>query len=151
MRRCIQLALMGAGNVAPNPLVGSVLVHDDKIIGEGYHEKYGEAHAEVNCINSVSQENQKNISKSILYVSLEPCAHVGKTPACTNLILEKNIKRNCLSLVSIHSTLISGKNCRLPFLIADEAPTLKSKSAPAVNINRSLKKLLPILQHLKKN
>jgi diaminohydroxyphosphoribosylaminopyrimidine deaminase / 5-amino-6-(5-phosphoribosylamino)uracil reductase len=91
MQRCIALAQLGAGNVAPNPLVGAVLVHEGKIIGEGYHEKYGEAHAEVNCINSVAAENVSLIEKSILYVSLEPCAHFGKTPPCADLILQNGI------------------------------------------------------------
>ncbi len=91
MQRCIELAQLGAGNVAPNPLVGAVLVYEEKIIGEGYHEKYGEAHAEVNCINSVAEENIGLISKSILYVSLEPCSHFGKTPPCVDLILKYKI------------------------------------------------------------
>jgi diaminohydroxyphosphoribosylaminopyrimidine deaminase / 5-amino-6-(5-phosphoribosylamino)uracil reductase len=91
MQRCIELAQLGAGNVAPNPLVGAVLLYDGKIIGEGYHEKYGEAHAEVHCINGVSQENIALISKSILYVSLEPCSHFGKTPPCVDLILKHKI------------------------------------------------------------
>jgi diaminohydroxyphosphoribosylaminopyrimidine deaminase / 5-amino-6-(5-phosphoribosylamino)uracil reductase len=92
IQRCIELAQLGAGNVAPNPLVGAVLVYKDKIIGEGFHEKYGEAHAEVNCINSVAKENINLISKSILYVSLEPCTHFGKTPPCVDLILKHNIE-----------------------------------------------------------
>ncbi len=92
MRRCLQLAQLGAGEVAPNPLVGAVLVYDGKIIGEGYHKKYGEQHAEVNCIKSVSSADKQYIAKSTLYVSLEPCSHEGKTPACSSLILEYNIK-----------------------------------------------------------
>jgi diaminohydroxyphosphoribosylaminopyrimidine deaminase / 5-amino-6-(5-phosphoribosylamino)uracil reductase len=91
MQRCIAIAQLGAGNVAPNPLVGAVLVYEGNIIGEGYHQKYGEAHAEVNCINSVAEENVSLIAKSILYVSLEPCAHFGKTPPCVDLILKYNI------------------------------------------------------------
>jgi diaminohydroxyphosphoribosylaminopyrimidine deaminase / 5-amino-6-(5-phosphoribosylamino)uracil reductase len=91
MQRCIELAQQGAGNVAPNPLVGALLVYDGKIIGEGLHAKYGEAHAEVNCINSVAKENIELISKSILYVSLEPCTHIGKTPPCVDLIVKYNI------------------------------------------------------------
>jgi diaminohydroxyphosphoribosylaminopyrimidine deaminase / 5-amino-6-(5-phosphoribosylamino)uracil reductase len=91
IQRCIELAQLGAGSVAPNPLVGAVLVCDGKIIGEGYHEKYGEAHAEVNCLNSVVEENIALISKSILYVSLEPCVHFGKTPPCVDLILKYKI------------------------------------------------------------
>ena len=93
MQRCLQLAQLGNGNVSPNPMVGSVLVYNDKIIGEGFHAKYGEAHAEVNCIKSVSEENKKYIKQSILYVSLEPCSHYGKTPPCVDLILENKIKK----------------------------------------------------------
>lgn len=80
MRRCLQLAEMGAGQVAPNPMVGAVLVYAGRMIGEGYHQRYGEAHAEVNCINSVSENDKQFIAASTLYVSLEPCAHFGKTP-----------------------------------------------------------------------
>ncbi|MEP7228652.1 MAG: bifunctional diaminohydroxyphosphoribosylaminopyrimidine deaminase/5-amino-6-(5-phosphoribosylamino)uracil reductase RibD [Ginsengibacter sp.] len=93
MDRCIQLANTGAGNVAPNPMVGAVLVYDNKIIGEGYHQKYGKAHAEVNCINNVAEENKKFIDQSTLYVSLEPCSHFGKTPPCTELVIENKIKK----------------------------------------------------------
>ena len=91
MQRCLQLAAMGAGMVAPNPMVGAVLVYNDRIIGEGYHQKYGEAHAEVNCINSVIEADKEFITKSTMYVSLEPCVHFGKTPPCTNFIIENKI------------------------------------------------------------
>ncbi len=91
MIRCIQLARLGAGHVAPNPMVGAVLLCNNEIIGEGYHQKYGEAHAEVNCINSVSPLHKHLISKSMLFVSLEPCSHFGKTPPCVDLIIEKKI------------------------------------------------------------
>ncbi|UEG51251.1 bifunctional diaminohydroxyphosphoribosylaminopyrimidine deaminase/5-amino-6-(5-phosphoribosylamino)uracil reductase RibD [Ferruginibacter lapsinanis] len=91
MHRCLELAKLGFGNVAPNPMVGAVLVYNDTLIGEGYHQRYGEAHAEVNCINSVADENKKLIGKSTLYVSLEPCAHFGKTPPCADLIVDKKI------------------------------------------------------------
>ncbi len=93
MQRCLQLALLGAGNVAPNPMVGAVLVHDDIVIGEGYHKRYGEAHAEVNCIDSVSDHNRPLIEKSTIYVSLEPCAHFGKTPPCADLIIANRIPK----------------------------------------------------------
>lgn len=91
MSRCIELAKLGAGNVSTNPMVGAVVVHDGKIIGEGYHRKCGEAHAEVNAINSV--KNQELLKESEIYVSLEPCAHFGKTPPCADLIIEKKIKK----------------------------------------------------------
>ena len=87
------LAAMGAGQVAPNPMVGAVLVYDERIIGEGYHKKYGEAHAEVNCINSVAEVDKKYIGKSTMYVSLEPCAHFGKTPPCVDLIIKNEIPK----------------------------------------------------------
>lgn len=93
MIRCVQLAKLGAGNVAPNPMVGAVLVYHDRIIGEGYHEQYGLAHAEVNCIKSVTQSDQELIPESTLYVSLEPCAHFGKTPPCADLIIAQQIKK----------------------------------------------------------
>lgn len=91
MHRCLALAKLAAGNVAPNPMVGAVLVYDGKIISEGYHTKFGEAHAEVNCINNVKEEHKNLIEKSTLYVSLEPCAHFGKTPPCTDLIIQNSI------------------------------------------------------------
>ena len=92
MQRCLQLAELGAGHVAPNPMVGAVLVYEGRIIGEGYHQQYGWPHAEVNCINGVNRENRQYISQSTLYVSLEPCAHFGKTPPCTDLIIENKIE-----------------------------------------------------------
>jgi diaminohydroxyphosphoribosylaminopyrimidine deaminase / 5-amino-6-(5-phosphoribosylamino)uracil reductase len=92
MQRCLQLAKLGVGYVAPNPLVGAVLVYNHKIIGEGYHKMYGQAHAEVNCINSVAPNLKEFIPNSTLYVSLEPCAHYGKTPPCANFIVANGIK-----------------------------------------------------------
>jgi diaminohydroxyphosphoribosylaminopyrimidine deaminase / 5-amino-6-(5-phosphoribosylamino)uracil reductase len=91
MQRCLQLAAMGVGQVAPNPMVGAVLVCAGRVIGEGYHQKYGEAHAEVNCINNVAEANKDLIAKSTMYVSLEPCAHFGKTPPCADLIIKNKI------------------------------------------------------------
>ena len=91
MRRCIELAELGKGNVAPNPMVGAVLVYQNRIIGEGYHQQYGFAHAEVNCINSVKKEDEHLLPYSTIYVSLEPCAHWGKTPPCADLIIQKKI------------------------------------------------------------
>lgn len=84
MKRCLELAELGRGRVAPNPLVGSVVVHNDRIIGEGYHQVYGEAHAEVNAIESVKDKDL--IKDSIIYVNLEPCSHHGKTPPCADRI-----------------------------------------------------------------
>lgn len=93
MRRCLQLAQSAAGYTAPNPMVGAVLVHNDVIIGEGYHKLYGGPHAEVNCINSVAEENRGLIPFSTMYVSLEPCAHYGKTPPCADLIIRNRIPK----------------------------------------------------------
>jgi diaminohydroxyphosphoribosylaminopyrimidine deaminase/5-amino-6-(5-phosphoribosylamino)uracil reductase len=93
MRRCLHLAALGAGQTAPNPMVGAVLVYGDRIIGEGFHEKYGGPHAEVHCIRSVKAADQPLISESTLYVSLEPCAHHGKTPPCADLIVQHKIPR----------------------------------------------------------
>lgn len=93
MHRCLLLAQNGLGNVAPNPLVGAVLVHNQTIIGEGWHRQYGAAHAEVNCIQSVKPELRHLIAESTLYVNLEPCNHTGKTPPCTLLVLEQQIKK----------------------------------------------------------
>lgn len=91
MERCVQLAQLGAGMVAPNPMVGAVLVHDGRIIGEGWHRQYGGPHAEVNCIASVQEEDRQLISSATMYVSLEPCAHFGKTPPCADLIIRHRI------------------------------------------------------------
>lgn len=91
MERCIELARHGAGSVAPNPMVGAVLVYNNRIIGEGWHQQYGQPHAEVNCIASVKEADKKLIAESVMYVSLEPCAHFGKTPPCTDLIIRSQI------------------------------------------------------------
>jgi diaminohydroxyphosphoribosylaminopyrimidine deaminase/5-amino-6-(5-phosphoribosylamino)uracil reductase len=91
MKRCLELARFGLGNVAPNPMVGAVIVYNGFIIGEGYHQKYGGAHAEVNAINSVRDKSL--LDKSTLYVNLEPCSHFGKTPPCADLIVERKIPK----------------------------------------------------------
>jgi diaminohydroxyphosphoribosylaminopyrimidine deaminase / 5-amino-6-(5-phosphoribosylamino)uracil reductase len=97
MIRCIELARKGAGLVAPNPMVGALLVQDDRIIGEGWHARYGEAHAEVGAIEATGRATQSGLTSSFsdttLYVSLEPCAHFGKTPPCADLIIRTGIPR----------------------------------------------------------
>ncbi len=108
MRRCLQLAALGKGYAAPNPVVGAVLVHEDIIIGEGYHAIYGEAHAEVNCINSVAENNRQFIPQAVLYVSLEPCSHYGKTPPCTDLIIRERIPRVIIGCIDSFSA-VSGR------------------------------------------
>ena len=85
MQRCLELALKGLGSVAPNPMVGCVIVKNNKIIAEGYHQSFGEAHAEVNAIKQLPEDF--DFSDSTLYVNLEPCSHQGKTPPCADLIL----------------------------------------------------------------
>lgn len=91
MRRALGLAALGKGSVSPNPLVGCVIVHNHKIIGEGYHQKYGEAHAEVNAVNSVI--DKKLLEEATVYVTLEPCAHYGKTPPCADLLVKYNVRK----------------------------------------------------------
>ncbi len=94
MYRCLELAKLGAGYVAPNPMVGAVLVYDDRIIGEGYHQRHGEPHAEPNCIQQAVETGHGNLlPQSTLYVSLEPCVHFGKTPPCADLIIRNKIPR----------------------------------------------------------
>lgn len=108
MRRCFDLARLGAGQVSPNPMVGAVLVHNGRIIGEGWHQKYGEAHAEVNCLRSVAPENRAFIPHSTLYCSLEPCFHHGKTPPCVDLILQHKIPALVVANTD-PNPLVSGK------------------------------------------
>lgn len=91
MQRCLDLAILGQGAVAPNPMVGCVIVKKDKIIGEGYHQFFGGPHAEVNAIESV--KNIKDLKGATVYVNLEPCAHYGKTPPCSNLLIEKKVAK----------------------------------------------------------
>ncbi len=108
MERCIELARLGAGLVAPNPMVGSVLVYKGRIIGEGFHQEFGQSHAEVNCLKSVSITDSQFISAATLYVSLEPCSHFGKTPPCSDLIIQKGIKRVVIGTIDpFHS--VNGK------------------------------------------
>lgn len=119
MRRCLELAALGAGFVSPNPMVGAVIVHQNKIIGEGYHQKYGGPHAEVNAVNAVLKrcENAAELLKeSTIYVSLEPCAHFGKTPPCADLIIENQIPK-----------VVAG--CRDPFVQVDGKGIEKLRSA----------------------
>jgi len=108
IQRCFDLARLGLGSVSPNPMVGAVLVREGKIIGEGWHQHWGAAHAEVNCLRSVSPENQHLIPYSTLFCNLEPCAHFGKTPPCTDLILAQKIPRVVVSNTD-PNPLVAGK------------------------------------------
>ncbi|MGI4751831.1 MAG: bifunctional diaminohydroxyphosphoribosylaminopyrimidine deaminase/5-amino-6-(5-phosphoribosylamino)uracil reductase RibD, partial [Janthinobacterium lividum] len=119
MHRCLELAALGAGFVSPNPMVGAVVVHQDKIIGEGYHQKYGKPHAEVNAIKAVfsQHENAADLLKeATIYVSLEPCAHYGKTPPCADLIIQHQIPK-----------VVVG--CRDPFVQVDGKGIEKLRNA----------------------
>ncbi|RYY86480.1 MAG: bifunctional diaminohydroxyphosphoribosylaminopyrimidine deaminase/5-amino-6-(5-phosphoribosylamino)uracil reductase RibD [Chitinophagaceae bacterium] len=106
MDRCLQLAALGEATAAPNPMVGAVLVHNDRVIGEGWHKAYGGPHAEVHCFDSVADSDRPLIEHSTLYVSLEPCAHWGKTPPCADRIREERVPR-----------VVVG--CRDPFPLVD--------------------------------
>lgn len=110
MYRCIQLAQNGKGFVAPNPMVGAVVVHNDTIIGEGFHRQYGDAHAEVNAINSV--KDQSLLKQSTLYVNLEPCSHYGKTPPCAQLIIDKKIPKVIVGCIDPFPE-VSGRGIRM--------------------------------------
>ncbi|MGI4806202.1 MAG: bifunctional diaminohydroxyphosphoribosylaminopyrimidine deaminase/5-amino-6-(5-phosphoribosylamino)uracil reductase RibD [Janthinobacterium lividum] len=119
MRRCLELAALGAGFVSPNPMVGSVIVHQNKIIGEGYHQKYGQPHAEVNAVKAAfaQHENVADLLKeATIYVSLEPCAHHGKTPPCADLIIKHQIPK-----------VVVG--CRDPFVQVDGKGIEKLRNA----------------------
>ena len=110
IKRCIGLARKALGRTYPNPLVGSVIVHNGKIIGEGYHHKAGENHAEINAINSV--ENKDLIPESTIYVSLEPCAHYGKTPPCALKIKELGFKKVVIGAMDSHDK-VNGKGKKI--------------------------------------
>ncbi len=106
MQRTFELALNGVGSVSPNPAVGCVIVYDNKIIGEGWHKKYGHAHAEVNAVESV--QDKSLLTKSTVYVNLEPCAHTGKTPPCADVLIRYGVKKIIISNVDTNP-LVGGK------------------------------------------
>ncbi len=109
LQRCINLALNAQGNTSPNPLVGSVIVYQNKIIGEGYHTNAGEAHGEVNSINNVKDKSL--LKDSTIYVSLEPCSHFGKTPPCSDLIILHQLKRVVIGSLD-PNILVAGKGIK---------------------------------------
>lgn len=98
MHRCIELARLGAGNISPNPRVGALIAYEGRIIGEGFHQKYGEGHAEVNAIKSIAEKDLQYLKYASIYVSLEPCFHFGQTPPCVNLILKHQIPRVVIAM-----------------------------------------------------
>ena len=106
MRRAFDLATLGRGTVSPNPLVGCVIVHEGKIIGEGYHQCYGQPHAEVNAIQTVTDKSL--LREATLYVNLEPCSHYGKTPPCADLLSKHGIKKVVISNIDVNP-LVAGK------------------------------------------
>lgn len=133
MQHCLLLAEKGKGSVAPNPMVGCVIVHNETIIGEGYHEQYGGPHAEVNAINAV--ENKELLKTSTLYVNLEPCSHFGKTPPCADLIIKYQIPKVYIGCFDSHSK-VAGKgiqklrdvNCMVEYPILEkESRTLNRR------------------------
>lgn len=109
MHRCLQLAALGLGKTSPNPMVGAVIVHHDRIIGEGYHHRCGEAHAEINAINSV--KDKALLSESTLYVNLEPCSHFGKTPPCADAIIHHGIPKVVIGTIDYHDK-VNGSGVR---------------------------------------
>jgi diaminohydroxyphosphoribosylaminopyrimidine deaminase/5-amino-6-(5-phosphoribosylamino)uracil reductase len=106
MHRCLTLAKNGLGYTCPNPLVGCVIVYEGRIIGEGWHQKAGEAHAEVNAINAV--KDQDLLPQATLYVNLEPCSHHGRTPPCADLIIKKKIKKVVIGVIDANEK-VKGK------------------------------------------
>lgn len=108
MQRALDLAAKGAGRVSPNPMVGAVLVHDGEIIGEGYHEQFGQPHAEINCLHAVKDELRHLIPASTMYVTLEPCAHQGKTPPCADRLVMEKLKTVVIATAD-PNPLVNGK------------------------------------------
>jgi len=109
MQRCLELAALGRGYVSPNPLVGCVIVHKERIIGEGWHKKFGEAHAEVNAVASVA--DQELLKESTVYVNLEPCSHFGKTPPCVDLLIRHQVKKVVIANLDTHPK-VSGEGIK---------------------------------------
>ena len=111
MRKVFDLAILGEEKVFPNPLVGAIIIDENNnILGQGYHKKFGENHAEVNAINSV--KNKNDLKNATLFVNLEPCCHYGKTPPCTNLIIKSNIKNVVISNIDKNEK-VAGKGIKI--------------------------------------
>ncbi len=108
IHRCLQLARNGVGSTSPNPMVGAVIVHNGRIIGEGFHIRAGEPHAEVNAVRSVNERDLSLLPHSTMYVSLEPCSHYGKTPPCCDLIISRKIARVVVATTDYNS-LVNGE------------------------------------------
>jgi diaminohydroxyphosphoribosylaminopyrimidine deaminase/5-amino-6-(5-phosphoribosylamino)uracil reductase len=132
MRRALELAQLGLGTVSPNPMVGCVIVHQDRVIGEGWHRKYGEAHAEVNAINSVVDKSL--LAESTVYVNLEPCSHHGKTPPCADLLISHSIKEVVIANMDTNP-LVGGKG-----IVKLEEAGIKVKTGVLESEGRELNK-----------
>ena len=111
MHRCLQLAALGLGQTSPNPMVGAVIVHHDIIVGEGYHHRCGEAHAEINAINAV--KDKALLKECTLYVNLEPCSHFGKTPPCADAIIRYGIPKVVIGSIDYHDKVNGAGVCKL--------------------------------------
>lgn len=131
MTRALELALLGRGSVSPNPLVGCVIVHDNKIIGEGWHKKYGEDHAEVNAVNSVVDKSL--LSESTVYVNLEPCSHFGKTPPCADMLIREKVKKVVISNLDSNPLVGGGGVKKLKASGIDVTPGVLSKEGRDLN------------------
>jgi len=131
IKRCLELAELGKGTVSPNPMVGSVIVLDNKIIGEGFHHKAGEPHAEVNAINSV--QNQELLKQATIYVSLEPCSHFGKTPPCADLIIEKQIPKVVIAAIDSNAVVCGNGISKLKKAGIDVITGVLEKEANQLN------------------
>ncbi|HEY9046775.1 MAG TPA: bifunctional diaminohydroxyphosphoribosylaminopyrimidine deaminase/5-amino-6-(5-phosphoribosylamino)uracil reductase RibD, partial [Ohtaekwangia sp.] len=109
MQRTLELALLGQSHVSPNPMVGSVIVHDGKIIAEGWHRKYGQAHAEVNAVQQLTDKSI--LRESTVYVNLEPCSHTGKTPPCADMLVQHQVKKVVIANLD-SNPLVAGNGVR---------------------------------------
>ncbi len=145
MHRALQLARLGAGHVSPNPMVGAVITAPDgRIIGEGWHRRYGSGHAEVNAVASVSDADRHLLPESTIYVTLEPCSHYGKTPPCAKLLIDNRLRRVVVG-ASDPNPLVSGRGVRMlreagievtEGVLADECYALNSRFMTAQKLGR---------------
>lgn len=135
MLRCLQLARCAVGSTSPNPMVGAVIVCDDRIIGEGYHIRAGEPHAEVNAVASVAANKRSLLCRSTIYVSLEPCSHYGKTPPCADLILSCKIPRVVVGVTDANAQVNGGGIARLRAAGVEVVVGVMEREAYEINKN----------------
>lgn len=144
MRRALELAKLGAGHVSPNPMVGAVIVAEGRIIGEGWHRRFGEGHAEVNAMRSVRPDDEWLLPQSTVYVTLEPCSHYGKTPPCARMLVEKGVKRVVVGCLDPFPEVAGKGMCilqeagikTLTGVLEDECRDLNRKFITAHTLNR---------------